>query len=63
MEQLIIALIAIGFRAFGAYYCSTKATELNREPSGWAIFGFFLPLVAIIWISTKKKNINWHDED
>jgi hypothetical protein len=39
-------------------YCVNKAGELNRSKGGWGVFGFFLPIIALIWIQfMKPKNI------
>ena len=35
-------------------YCVNKAGELNRSKGGWGIFGFFLPIIALIWIQFMK---------
>lgn len=48
---LVIQLI---LRVVGAIVCSNKAKELNREPAGWGIFGFLVPIVAMIWVYCMK---------
>jgi hypothetical protein len=48
---LVIQLI---LRIVGAFVCSNKAKELNREPAGWGIFGFLVPIVAMIWVYCMK---------
>jgi hypothetical protein len=35
-------------------YCVKKAAKLNRSRFGWALFGFCLPLIAIIVIQFMK---------
>lgn len=58
---LLIQIIFWGLRIFGGVYCAQKADKLNRSTGGWAIFGLFFPLIAIIWIRNLKNNIVWHD--
>ena len=65
MEMEIVAIILFtiiffGIRIFGAIYCAQKSDKLNRSASGWAIFGLFFPIIAMVWISILKKNITWH---
>jgi len=35
-------------------YCVKKAEKLNRSRFGWALFGFCLPLIAIIVMQFMK---------
>ena len=52
--QMILLIV----RIFITIYCVNKAGELNRSKWGWGLFGFFLPILAIIWIQfMKPKNI------
>ena len=37
-------------RIVAAVVCYNRAKELNRSVGGWAFFGFFMPLVAMIWV-------------
>jgi hypothetical protein len=57
--QVILAVIQIALRIVGAVVCSRKATQLNRDSGSWGFFGFFFPIVAMIWIQFKKPVINW----
>ena len=41
-------------------YCINRARKLNRNVWGWGIFGFFLPIVALIWIQFMKPRLSWH---
>lgn len=59
---LLITGIFFGLRIYGAIYCSKKADELNRNTGFWAVFGLFLPIIAMLIISNLKKNINWHKD-
>lgn len=45
-----ISLLLLVFRIFITIYCVNKAEELNRDKIGWGFFGFFIPIVAVIWI-------------
>lgn len=56
MEAVIIVLI---LKMVGTFYCAHRAIALNRAPGGWAVFGFFLPIIAMIWISLLKKVTTW----
>lgn len=38
-----------------------QAQKKNRNAVGWGIFAFFLPIVAWIWISCLKINIEWSE--
>jgi len=58
MEALPV-LISLAFRIFGAWYCADMASKLNRSASSWGFFGFFLPLLAIIWIHFMKPIMVW----
>jgi hypothetical protein len=58
---ILFSIIFYGLRIFGVVYCAQKADKLNRSTGGWAVFGLFFPIIAIIWISNLKKNIIWHD--
>lgn len=35
-------------------YCVNKAGKLTRNKGGWGFFGFFLPIIALIWIQFMK---------
>lgn len=50
-------IIGLGLRIVGAIVCVNKAKQLNRDPSGWGVFGFFLPIIAMIWIYCMKPVI------
>jgi len=53
---LSIALFLL--RLFITFYCIQRASHLGRSKIGWGLFGFFLPLVAVIWIQfVKPKRI------
>lgn len=56
--QIILLVVRIGITIF----CVNKAEELNRSKVGWGIFGFFLPIIAIIWIQFIKPKMIWEDQ-
>ena len=56
-NEILQSIIAI-VRILVAIYCFNKAKDLNRSKSGWGVFGFFIPLLAIIWIQFIKPIIN-----
>ena len=46
-------------RMIGVVVCSGKARKLNRSEGGWGFFGFFMPIVAMIWVNCMKPHIEW----
>ena len=61
--SILVAIIFFGLRIIGAVYCAQRADKLYRSAGGWAVFGLFFPIIAMIWISNLKKNITWHETD
>lgn len=61
-EFAIITFIWLILRVVGPIYCAFKADNLNRKPGGWAIAGFFFPIISMIWISTLPKQTLWKKE-
>jgi hypothetical protein len=61
-SQAILAIFSLLLRFVGAAVCASKAKELNRSSGGWGFFGFFMPIVAMIWIYNKKPNIEWNQK-
>lgn len=59
MEQGVFTLIGLIIRIIGVVVCVNKAKELNRSEVGWGFFGFFLPIIAMIWIQFMKPVIKW----
>ncbi|MAZ72340.1 MAG: hypothetical protein CMC70_04250 [Flavobacteriaceae bacterium] len=57
----VITLIFLALRIGITIYCVNKAGELNRSKGGWGIFGFLLPIIALIWIQFMKPKIVWDD--
>lgn len=45
---IVSALFFLTIRIVAIFVCRDKAKELNRNPTSWATFGFFFPIVAII---------------
>ncbi|MBN2666852.1 MAG: hypothetical protein JXR67_10095 [Bacteroidales bacterium] len=58
MENLdvgdILMLLGTIFSLVVSYYCVKKAEKLNRSRFGWALFGFCLPLIAVIVVQFMK---------
>ena len=50
-------------RIVGIFVCSGKARSLNRNSGGWGAFGFFSPIVAMIWIHCMKPITKWDLEN
>ena len=59
MESPAILIVQIGLRILGAVVCSNKATSLNRNAAGWGVFGFIMPIVAMIWVQFMKPHVDW----
>jgi len=57
-----IFILSFFLRIVGLIVCTQKAEELNRSKTGWGIFGFISPLLAMIWIQFMKPIIKWHKE-
>lgn len=53
-SNAILQVVLLVVRIVITIYCVNKAGELNRSKGGWGIFGFFLPIVALIWIQFMK---------
>jgi len=58
----LLSLIGFALRIVGVVYCSQKAARLNRSSGGWGVFGFFLPIIAMIWIQFMKPIIKWENQ-
>ena len=54
-----VLLTGIILKIVGAIVCSTKAGELNRNNFSWGLFGFLMPIVALIIVHTLKPKIDW----
>jgi hypothetical protein len=59
MERTIFAIITA---SISMIICIIRANYLNRNAFGWAIFGLFFPLVAVIWIFCLKRNIEFNNQ-
>lgn len=55
--SFLIFLIVVRFII--AFYCGKRAKKLNRNEFGWFIFGFVLPIVALIIIHFMKPRFIW----
>lgn len=66
MEIMVIVLyylLVFAFRAFSVIFCVKRAEQKNRKPAGWAIFALFLPIIAMIIISSIDNATTWHTND
>ena len=54
-----LALFLMALRIGITIYCVNRAAALNRDKTSWGLFGFFLPLLAAIWISCLNPNRVW----
>jgi hypothetical protein len=59
MQSPGIVFVQLGLRIVGAIVCSSKASSLNRNAGGWGVFGFVLPILAMIWIQFMKPIVDW----
>ncbi len=50
----LLLIFQLVIRFIGAIVCYNKSKELQREPTGWVVFGFFIPIIAMIWIYCLK---------
>lgn len=57
--RAIFLLVGLGLRIVGVIVCTNKAKELNRSTGSWGAFGFFAPIVAMIWIQFMKPVVVW----
>jgi len=51
---VVLQIILLVVRIIITVYCVNRAGELNRSKTGWGFFGFFFPIIAIIWIQFMK---------
>jgi len=56
--QILLFVFRIGI----TIYCVIRAGELNRSKVGWGVFGFLIPLVALIWIQFIKPKTIWEEQ-
>ncbi|MBC8548981.1 MAG: hypothetical protein H8D23_04960 [Candidatus Brocadiales bacterium] len=54
-----VSIFLIVLRIVITVYCVNKANQLNRSKWGWGLFGFFFPIIAVIWIQFMKPHIIW----
>ncbi len=59
----MLALVLFIVRIAIVVYCINKAKELNRNPVGWALFAFFIPIIALIWIQFTKPIIEYQPSE
>lgn len=54
-------IIQLLLRIVGAVVCSQRAEKLNRSQTGWGIFGFIFPIIAMIAVYFMKPRMVWED--
>jgi len=57
-----LIIIQIVLKIVGAIVCTNKAGELNRSGLGWGIFGFSMPILAMIIVYSLKPKIDWYED-
>jgi len=55
----LVIFIGIILRLVGVIVCNEKAEKLNRSTVNWGIFGFFMPILAMIIISFLPANVDF----
>jgi len=55
----LLYFVLIVIQIFITIYCVNKARMLNRSKWGWGLFGFFFPIIAVIWIQFIKPRFIW----
>lgn len=56
-----MTIIQLVLRVVGILVCVNKAKELNRSQGGWGLFGFLLPIIAMIWVHFMKPVTDWEN--
>ncbi len=51
----IFAIICLLFGIFWAVCCGLLAKQFNRDPIGWSFAGFFIGLIALIFLVCAGK--------
>lgn len=51
---ITISIFLFVLRIVITVYCINKASSLGRNKTGWGVFGFFIPVLAFIWIQFMK---------
>lgn len=51
-----LLLMHLIVRIGATIFCANRAGKLNRNQAGWGIFGFVIPIVAVIWILFLNEN-------
>ena len=57
--MIAVQLIHLVLRLAGAIYCAQRADNLNRSAGAWSVFGFFFPIIAMIWVSCLSPKTLW----
>jgi hypothetical protein len=60
MQSPGILFVQLGLRIVGAMVCSSKARSLNRNSGAWGLFGFMMPIIAMIWVQFMKPIVDWN---
>ena len=61
VEIIFRIIIYLLFRIGVIVICVKKAKSLNRGTVRWGLFGFCLPIPAIIWIQFMKPIMKWDE--
>jgi hypothetical protein len=58
----VLQIIMLAVRIAITVYCVNRAKQLNRSQGGWGLFGFFMPIIALIWIQFMKPKMRWESD-
>jgi hypothetical protein len=58
-----IVIFRLAIRIIAIIVCVRKAKNLNRSQFGWAVFGFLIPIVAIIWIQFMRPILKFEEQN
>lgn len=57
----ILQVFLLTGRILVTVFCVARADKLNRSKFGWGLFGFFLPIIALIVILFMKPKVEFED--
>jgi len=60
--EILLQFFLFVLRIIITVYCVNKAKKLNRSVWGWGLFGFFIPVIALIWIQFMKPKMIWNKD-
>ena len=55
MEIFVLMSLSFVVSAVCAFWCATRAQAKGYNPAVWGVFGFLLPIVAVIAMAVMPK--------